>query len=111
MPTKKPPLESKLVKKILEGLRSRGGEWDKTHGSPMETRGRPDIIGCYHGRYVAFEVKRDAEGKLTDLQAYKIKRIRAAGGVATRIHSVEQAMRILDRLDERREARAARLHD
>jgi hypothetical protein len=102
---KKPPLERIVQKKVLKAIRARGGEWDNTTGNPMETRGRPDIIGCYLGRYVAFEVKRDAEGKLTDLQAHKLKRIRAAGGVATRIHSVDMALAVLDRLDAIQEAR------
>lgn len=106
MSTKKSPLESVIVKRILRRLRSRGGFWVKTHGDPRQQAGLPDIIGCYLGRYIAFEVKRDAAGKLTDLQAYTLKRIRTAGGVAIRIHTVEQAEAIIDRLDELQVAKA-----
>jgi len=106
MNTRKPPLESRIVKKVLEALRARGGFWAKTHGSPVVTRGLPDIIGCYKGRYIAFEVKRDSSGKPTLLQEYRMKEIRAAGGIATLIHSVEQALAVIDRLDELQEARA-----
>lgn len=108
---KKPPLEKKIVKKTLDALRKRGGFWNKTHGSPVVTRGLPDIIGVYHGRYTAFEVKRDASGKPSELQLYRMKQIRAAGGIATLIYTSEQALAVLDRLDERREARLARQHD
>lgn len=72
----------------------------------MVTKGLPDIIGCYRARYVAFEVKRDATKKPTKLQAYRIKEITRAGGVARVISTVEEALRILDRIDELQEARA-----
>lgn len=102
---KKPPLESKTRAKIVKALEARGGFWAVIHGSPLQRRGLPDIIGCYHGRYVSFEVKRDATGKPTDLQAHTMKRIRTEGGVSVLIHSVEQALAIIDRLDELQEAR------
>lgn len=108
MSTRKPPLESRTVKKILDALRKRGGFWNKTHGNPMVTKGLPDIIGCYRARYVAFEVKRDALKKPTKLQRYKLEEIARAGGVARTISSVEEALRILDRIDELQEARARR---
>jgi Holliday junction resolvase len=105
MSTKKPPLESRVVKKIMTALNERGGFWFKSHGFAFQLIGLPDIIGCYRGRFVAFEVKRSADEELTPRQAYCISRIRKAGGVALRIHSVEMAIAILDRIDERREAK------
>ena len=65
--------------------------------------GLPDIIGCYRGRFFAFEVKRDATEKPTRLQLYYLERVRAAGGVAALTHSVEQASAELDRIDEGQE--------
>lgn len=105
MNTRKPPLERRIVKKILERLRKRGGFWAKTHGSPVVTRGLPDIIGCYRSIYIAFEVKRDPSGKPTTLQAFRISEITQAGGVARVISSVEEAEAVLDRIDAAREAR------
>ena len=72
----------------------------------MVKKGLPDIIGCYRARFIAFEVKRDEEGKPTKLQAYRISEITRTGGVARVISSVEEALRILDRIDELQEARA-----
>lgn len=65
----------------------------------MQIAGIPDIIGCYRGRFIAFEVKRDANGELSRLQIYMIGKIREAGGIASRIWSVEQAHAVLDRID------------
>lgn len=106
MNTRKPPLEKKTRTKIVKALRSRGGYWQITHGSPVVTRGQPDIIGSYKGRYIAFEVKRDASGKPTALQVQRMEEIRRAGGIARLIYSVEQALALIDRIDELQEARA-----
>jgi Holliday junction resolvase len=106
MSTKKSPLESVVRRKIVKALEARGGFWAVIHGSPLQRRGLPDIIGCYRGRYVSFEVKRDAEGKPTPLQEHTMKRIRTEGGVSIRIHTVEQAMLVIDRLDELQVAKA-----
>lgn len=106
MSTTKPPLESKVVKKILEQLRSRGGWWFKVWGSPMQIAGIPDIIGCYRGRFVAFEVKRAEGYEATKLQLFIMKKIRAAGGIATLIWSTEQAFTELDRIDATEEAQS-----
>lgn len=108
MNTQKPPLERRVVKKILEYLRKRGGFWAKTHGNPVVTRGLPDIIGCYKGRYIAFEVKRDPSGKPTPLQAFRLAEIVQAGGMARTISSVDEAKALLDRIDEVQEARLRR---
>jgi Holliday junction resolvase len=110
MNTKKPPLERSIVKKTIEELRKRGGFWIKVHGSPFQMAGIPDIIGCYRGRFIAFEVKRDATGKPTALQDYTMKKIREAGGMASLIYTAEMALTKIDRLDELQEARA-RQHD
>lgn len=72
----------------------------------MQIAGVPDIIGCYHGRFIAFECKRDATGKATALQAYMMKKIREAGGIASLIFTAEQAEAVLDRIDERRRLRS-----
>lgn len=106
MSTRKAPLESKVVKKILEHLRSRGAFATKSYGNPVVTRGLPDIICCYRGRYIALEVKRDPSGKPTELQAFRLAEITRAGGIARVISSVDEAKALLDRIDERQEARA-----
>lgn len=106
MNTRKPPLERTIVKETLRWLNLRGGFWFKVHGSAFQMAGIPDIVGCYKGRFVAFEVKRDATKRPTKLQVYFIKKIRAAGGIATLIFAAQMALDRLDRFDELQEARA-----
>ena len=98
--TRRSPLETKTVKKILAALRSRGAYVNKTHGSPLVTRGIPDITGCYKGYYLALEVKRDSSGKPTPLQLFNIHEIRKAGGHAWVAWSVPQALQALKILDK-----------
>lgn len=61
----------------------------KTHGGMYGTAGIPDIIACIDGRFYAFEVKQPS-GRLTRLQEVTIEKIRAAGGVAVKVTSVEE---------------------
>jgi hypothetical protein len=87
-------LETPLRKKILKRLREEGGFWYHPAGNPMTMAGIPDLIGCYEGRFVGLEVKRPGK-PLTQLQAHTLKQIKAAGGVAAVVHSVEEAMTVL----------------
>jgi Holliday junction resolvase len=101
----KPPLERAIVKQTLTKLRARGGFWIKVHGSPFQLAGIPDILGCYRGRFIAFEVKREVGLVPTRIQAYQMEKIRAAGGFATLIFTAQQALDLLDRIDAAQEAR------
>lgn len=90
-------LEKYVVKRILAYLRSDavGAYANKTHGSPMITRGVPDIIGCLDGVYLALEVKKNASGKPTAMQVHQIGLIRKAGGVADVVSSVDEVKAIV----------------
>ena len=70
----------------------------KEHGGMYGTAGLPDIICCYGGRFVAFEVKVSG-GKLTKLQENTIRKIEAAKGKACKVTSVEEVKIILDSLE------------
>ena len=89
-------MEKEIVAAILRHLRQRPRCfcW-KTHGGMYGTAGIPDIIACVDGRFVGLEVKQPG-GKLTRLQEATLGRIRAAGGVAAMVTSVEEAGRALD---------------
>jgi len=93
-----PPLESKVTKAIMAHLKKRGIWCFKVAGGPMQQRGVPDIICSVNGAFVALEVKRPELGRLTDLQALTIERIREAGGVAEVVTSVEEAASVIDGL-------------
>src|SRR6266550_8383856 len=96
-------LEASLVKSIIKKLKAQGGFWYKTHGGPDQVRGLPDIIGCYHGFYFAFEVKRPG-GDATPLQAFTLQQIKLAGGVSAVIYSFGEAQELIQERLRRREA-------
>ena len=92
--------EVDIVRTILTHLRSLEGCfcW-KEHGGPYGTNGIPDIICCYHGWFVAFEVKTD-KGQPTRLQEAVIHKIYAAGGTALVVRSVEDVKAALAAITE-----------
>jgi penicillin-binding protein-related factor A (putative recombinase) len=65
-------------------------------------RGIPDIIICYHGRFIAWELKRSQKVAESwrdghELQKYNIKKINESGGIA-RIVYPENFQECLDEL-------------
>lgn len=88
--------EADIVRAILKYLKTVPNcfAW-KEHGGMYGTAGIPDIIACIGGQFYAFEVKTDA-GKTTALQDATIRKIKAAGGTATVIRSVDEVIQILN---------------
>ena len=83
-------LERDIVTAIKKYLASLGRDvffW-KEHGGPYGCAGIPDIICCYRGKFVAFEVKTET-GKTTALQESVINKIQKCGGKAAVVRSVE----------------------
>lgn len=66
----------------------------KEHGGIYGVSGIPDIICCYKGKFMSFEVK-TPQGKLSKLQEITIKRINEAGGIAFKVTSLEEVKNIL----------------
>jgi hypothetical protein len=93
-------LEKDIVTAILRYLKSVPGcfAW-KEHGGMYGTAGLPDIIACFRGRFIAFEVK-TTSGKLTKLQEITLQRITEAKGYAFKVTSVGEVRKILERLEE-----------
>ena len=71
----------------------------KEHGGQYGTAGLPDLILCYRGRFVAFEVKTPT-GKPTKLQEITIQRIKDAMGEAFIVRSVQEVQAIIKNLEE-----------
>jgi hypothetical protein len=76
----------------------------KEHGGIYGTAGLPDIICCWRGRFIGFEVKAPAgdghpSGKLSKLQEITIEKIKAAKGKAFMVTSVEDVRKILESLE------------
>ena len=60
--------------------------------------GRPDIIACYRGKFLAIEVK-DKDGKLTPLQTYNLDKINKSGGFAIMVKDIESVNNLLNIID------------
>ena len=93
-------LERDIVTAIKRYLASLGSDvffW-KEHGSVYGTNGVPDIICCYKGRFLGLECKLPG-GRLTKLQKRTIEKINRAGGIACRVENVEDAKRVIERVD------------
>lgn len=88
--------ESDIVKAIMKYLKSvpRCFCW-KEHGGMYGTAGIPDIIACINGHFFGFEVKTDV-GKPTKLQEATIRKIRAAGGTAVVVRSVDEVKAVVN---------------
>lgn len=91
--------EADIVRKIMNYLKSvpECFAW-KEHGGMYGTAGIPDIIACYHGGFIAFEVKTKS-GKVTALQEATMQKIRKAGGQAFVVRSLEEVKSIFEEND------------
>lgn len=70
-------LESKFQSKVISFLKSKCVYNFKTISS--NRGGIPDIICCYNGRFISFELKTD-KNKQSELQKIEQERITKAGG-------------------------------
>ena len=90
------PLERTITDKILRWLRAQDGCWCfKVAGSGGQMRGVPDIVGCWHGRFMALEVKRPKGGRLSLIQRHVIGLIAGAGGIVGVVRSLEDVKELL----------------
>lgn len=85
-------LESAFQKKVLNYLKYKvGGHWINIHGSSYQTSGEPDVVGCYQGKFYAFELKRpDGKGVVSARQRLKLSKIMQEGGVAMVVDNMKQ---------------------
>ncbi len=87
--------EKTITNQILKYLKSEPECFAfKEHGGIYGVSGIPDIICCYKGKFMAFEVK-TPQGKLSKLQEITIKRINEAGGMAAKVTSLQEVKDIL----------------
>lgn len=61
-------------------------------------RGIPDIICCYKGKFIAFEVKQSAKSKISHLQFYQANDITKCGGLAYVVTSLDEVLQILNEI-------------
>ena len=88
-------LEKDITNKILKYLKTLDKCYCfKEHGGSYGSAGIPDIICCYRGRFVAFEVKTE-KGRTTALQDMNIRKINEADGIAVVVRSVDNVKNVI----------------
>jgi hypothetical protein len=79
-------------------VKARGGFVFKVHGSETMMAGLPDLIVCYRGIFIGFEVKTPT-GHVSERQRYVMRQVMNAQGIVTVPRSVTDASDVLDRVD------------
>src|SRR5210317_609110 len=90
--------ESQIQSAILKFLRSLGAYCWAIKTEVCNERGVPDILCCYRGRFVGFEVK-TAKGRISGPQRVQNERIRRACGRAVVVRSVADVRVVLEHID------------
>lgn len=85
-------MEADIQSKIIKYLKSKGAFVVKT--IVLTTSGVPDILCCYKGYFIAFEVK-TATNEATPLQKATLKRIKNAKGLGAVVRSVDDVKECL----------------
>lgn len=73
--------ERKVKDKVSKLLKARGAYSFYPVASMYGAAGIPDIVACYHGKFIGIECKA-GKGKTTALQEHNLKLIKEAGGVS-----------------------------
>ena len=99
--------ETGLVKQIVKAVYEQYPDtWGfKVHGSAWQPAGIPDLLFCIQGKLFGFEVKHQkpgesrehAYGRATEHQLDQIAGIKAAGGTAAVVLTVEE---VLDHIEK-----------
>jgi len=91
--------EATIQAKILKFLRTLGPICWVIKAAVCNERGVPDILCCYKGRFVGFEVK-TAKGRISGPQRVQNERIRRACGRAVVVRSVADVQTVLKHIDK-----------
>lgn len=106
---KSTPKESNLQSKIMDHLREQGYWCRKQHVSKYSGQvGDPDIFavlpvqgdGVLPGIPVAMETKRDDEEDLSDIQYYRLQKMREQGFVCAPIYKMSDYYNFLDQVSK-----------
>lgn len=91
--------EKRLQDKAIRYLRERGIYYLNLYGDGYSGKGKPDLIVCIKGKFVAFELKVGANNMQDDQIIHKI-RIERSGGLHFSPYSFEEFKKIMEDLDK-----------
>ena len=87
--------EGSLQERIQKLIRSKGFYCFKNHGDMTTEPGRPDIIACIYGKFVAIEVKVD-NNTPSKQQGIHCRNIWRSNGVAIIVWDLETVKKFID---------------
>lgn len=90
--------EKKLQDKVIRYLKGRGIYYLNLYGDGMSGKGKPDIIACINGRFVAFELKVGANDMQDDQRIHKA-RIERSGGLHFSPYTLSEFISIVEDLE------------
>jgi Holliday junction resolvase len=91
--------EKKLQDKAISYLKGRGIYYLNLYGDGRSGKGKPDIIACINGRFVAFELK-VGENDLQDDQIIHKLRIKRSKGLYYAPYTIEEFIKIVEELNQ-----------
>jgi Holliday junction resolvase len=89
--------ETKLQTDAISYLKGRGIYYLNLFGDGWSGKGKPDVIACINGRFVAFELK-VGENDLQDDQKIHRLRIRRSNGLHYAPYTLEEFIEIVEAL-------------
>lgn len=92
---KKP--ETDLQDKAIRYLKGRGIYYLNLYGDGRSGKGKPDLIACIKGKFVAFELKVGANNLQDDQKIHRI-RIKRSGGLHFSPYTLEEFTNIVEDL-------------
>ena len=91
--------EKKLQDKAIRYLKGRGIYYLNLYGDGRSGKGKPDIIACINGRFVAFELKVGSNDLQDDQKIHRL-RIKRSNGLHFSPYTLEEFKRIVEDLEK-----------
>lgn len=91
--------EKKLQDKAIRYLRERGIYYLNLYGDGWSGKGKPDLIACINGRFVAFELKVGKNDMQDDQKIHKV-RIERSGGLHFSPYTLDEFIQIVEDLSK-----------
>lgn len=90
--------EKKLQDKAIRYLRDRGIYYLNLYGDGRSGKGKPDIIACINGRFVAFELKVGSNDLQDDQKIHRL-RIKRSNGLHFSPYTLDEFKKIVEDLE------------
>ena len=89
--------EKKLQDNAIKYLKSQGIYHLNLFGDGWSGKGKPDLIACINGKFVAFELKVGSNDMQDDQKIHKL-RIERSGGLHFSPYTLEEFIKIVEEL-------------